>query len=184
MLLTDALRGLLHLKDPPRRTALAFGVGVSIAFSPLLGLHTLIAIAVAFVFRLNRVAVVAGAWINAWALLPCYAFGTLIGALLLGVDARHLDRIDWDRADSSVWASLSSFLVGDWRHAFRSFGTALRGLGALLWPFVLGNTILASLVGILAYALARRFLEARAIKHSGSHQDDPPLHSQPQPPAA
>ena len=183
MLLTDALTGLLHLKDPPRRTALAFGVGVSIAFSPMLGLHTLIAIAAAFVFRLNRVAVIAGAWINAWALLPCYAFGTLIGALLLGVDARHLDGIDWDRADSAVWSALSSLLVGDWRHALGNFGTALRALGALLWPFVLGNTILASLVGILVYGLARRFLEARANKHPGPHQDSP-LHSQPQPPAA
>ena len=78
------LQSLLHLQDPPERTARAFGLGVFIAFSPFLGLHTLMAIAVAFAFRLNRIAVLAGAWINALALVPCYLFGTLLGAQILG----------------------------------------------------------------------------------------------------
>ena len=159
MPLTDSLKGLLHLQDPPRRTAIAFGTGVFIAFSPFLGLHTPIAIVVAFAFRLNRVAVLTGAWINFWALPPCYAFGTLIGALLLGVDARSLDAIDWDQADSSVWSAIASFFMGDWRHILASFGSTLR---ALLWPILLGNTLLGLVMGLLAYFIARRFLEARA----------------------
>lgn len=180
--MNDALKRLLHLKDPPRRTAMAFGIGVFIAFSPFLGLHTPIAIVVAFAFRLNRVAVLTGAWINFWALPPCYAFGTLIGALLLGVDIRSLEAIDWNQADSSVWSGLSSLFAGDWRQILESFGSTLR---TLFWPIMLGNTILGLVAGALAYAVARRFLEARANRRSGSEPDlrSTPVNS-PEPPEA
>src|SRR6186997_2295945 len=138
----DALQSLLHLKDPPRRTAIAFGTGVFIAFSPFLGLHTLIAIAVAFAFRLNRVAVLAGAWINFWALVPCYMFGTFIGTRLLSVRSRRLDPNFWERADSFVSSSMSSLVVGDWHEALRSLRLLFKSFGPLLWPFVTGNLIL------------------------------------------
>lgn len=141
----DALQSLLHLKDPPHRTALAFGTGVFIAFSPLLGLHTVIAIAIAFAFRLNRVAVIAGAWVNAWALAPCYAFGTFVGALLLGVDAGDLERIDWSQGIGALWSTLST----------------------LFWPIILGNTLLGLAAGAVAYALCRKFLEGRANRSRG-----------------
>jgi uncharacterized protein len=136
----DILKKLLHLEDPPHRTALAFGAGVFIAFSPLLGLHTVMAIATAFAFGLNRVAVLAGAWINAWALVPCYTFGTLIGALMLGVEARDVTSIDWSGGLGAIGSTL----------------------GTLLWPFMLGNTVLGVVAAWPAYALARRFLESRA----------------------
>ncbi len=136
----DILKKLLHLEDPPHRTALAFGAGVFIAFSPLLGLHTVMAIATAFAFGLNRVAVLAGAWINAWALVPCYTFGTLIGALMLGVEARDVTSIDWSGGIGAIGSTL----------------------GTLLWPFMLGNTVLGLVAAWPAYALARKFLESRA----------------------
>lgn len=134
-----ALKSLLHLQDPPHRTALAFGAGVFIAFSPLLGLHTVMAIAAAFAFGLNRVAVLAGAWINAWALVPCYTFGTLLGAWILRVDAGNLTSIDWSRGIGAIGSTL----------------------GTLLWPFMLGNTLLGLVAAWPAYALARRVLESR-----------------------
>ena len=60
----DALRRLLAIDDPPERTALAFSVGVFIAFSPFLGLHTIMATALAFLFRFNKIAIYAGTFIN------------------------------------------------------------------------------------------------------------------------
>lgn len=142
-----ALQSLLHLKDPPHRTALAFGAGVFIAFSPLFGLHTVMAIAVAFALRLNRVAILAGAWINVWALAPCYAFGTWMGAMLLGVDASDVKNIEW----------------------------TLKGMGStmstLFWPIMLGNTLLGLIAAGPAYALCRKFLESRARR---SHADETP----------
>ncbi|MBK5254907.1 MAG: DUF2062 domain-containing protein [Vicinamibacteria bacterium] len=138
------------MKDPPHRTALAFAAGVFIAFSPLLGLHTLIAIAFAFAFGLNRVAVLAGAWINVWALAPCYAFGTFVGALLLGVDAGDLSAIDWSQGIGALGSTLST----------------------LLWPILLGNTLLGLSMALPAYVLSRKFLESRAHRTKGGRDGD------------
>jgi uncharacterized protein (DUF2062 family) len=55
-----AFRRLLAIDDPPERTALAFSIGVFIAFSPFLGLHTIIATALAFLFRFNKIAIYTG----------------------------------------------------------------------------------------------------------------------------
>jgi uncharacterized protein (DUF2062 family) len=71
---------LLHVEDTPHRTALAFGVGVWIAFCPLLGIHTLMAFAIAFLFRLSRGPLLLGAYINnPWTLAPLFMAGTLLG---------------------------------------------------------------------------------------------------------
>jgi uncharacterized protein (DUF2062 family) len=79
------MESLLHIHDTPRRTALAVAVGVFIGFSPFLGLHTIMAVAVAFLFNLNRVAVLVGAYSNLpWFLAAWYAVVTAAGAWLLG----------------------------------------------------------------------------------------------------
>ena len=63
---------LLHTRDTPERTALAYAVGVFFGFSPLLGLHTVLGLIVAFLFNLNRVAVLLGIYSNLPWILPAY----------------------------------------------------------------------------------------------------------------
>ena len=54
-------------------------------FSPFLGLHTMLALGVAFVFNLNRVAVLVGVYSNLpWIIAAWYALTTAAGAWLLG----------------------------------------------------------------------------------------------------
>src|SRR5919107_4992967 len=81
-----ALRRLLALDDPPERTALAFAVGVFIAFSPFLGLHTIMATVLAFAFRFNKVAIYTGTFINNpfLTLVPIILASYAVGAFLLG----------------------------------------------------------------------------------------------------
>ena len=82
---------LLRLEDTPGRIALAFGLGIFIAFFPLLGIHTGLALLIAFVFRLSRVAILAGAWTNnPWTIAPMYMAGTLLGCALLDVPSAGL----------------------------------------------------------------------------------------------
>ena len=59
-----AFRRLLAIDDPPERTALAFSIGVFIAFSPFLGLHTIMATALAFLFRFNKIAIYTGTFVK------------------------------------------------------------------------------------------------------------------------
>lgn len=86
MMFRAAFRRLLAIDDPPERTALAFSVGVFIAFSPLLGLHTLLATLIAFLFRFNKVAIYLGSYINnpLLTLVPIILGSYAIGAVLLG----------------------------------------------------------------------------------------------------
>ena len=85
-MLRAAFRRLLALDDPPERTALAFSVGVFIAFSPFLGLHTLLATVLAFAFRFNKVAIYAGTFVNNpfLTLVPLVALSYALGALVMG----------------------------------------------------------------------------------------------------
>lgn len=135
---------LLQVEDTPHRTALAFGAGVFIAFSPLLGIHWLLALGTAFAFRLNKVAVLLGAYVNnPWTLAPMFLAGTALGCALLGVSPEGLSSIDWH-------ASGREFYRGLFEH-----------LRPYLWPFVIGNTVLGIVSGACSYWLLRRVLEAR-----------------------
>ena len=85
---------LLHIEDTPHRTALAFAIGVLIAFSPFIGIHMGIALIVAFLFRLNRVAILFGTYLNpaAWAGRCGLGEGTerrRFGDMLLGRDVNR-----------------------------------------------------------------------------------------------
>ena len=141
---------LLHIHDSPRRTAAAYALGVFFGFSPFLGLHTLLAIAFAFVFGLNRVAVLVGVYSNLpWILAPYYTLTTLGGAKLLGTHVppalvRSLENL----------FTLSLFHLEFWRRLW----TLLR---PLLWPYVVGSLIGAIVLSLVAYRLALAFVIAR-----------------------
>lgn len=83
-------RRLLALDDPPERTAFAFSLGVFIAFSPFLGLHTILATLIAFLFRFNKVAVYSGTFVNNpfLTLVPIIIASYAIGAFILGRPSR------------------------------------------------------------------------------------------------
>jgi uncharacterized protein (DUF2062 family) len=139
-----AVEAVLKVHDTPHRTALAFGIGIWIAFSPLLGLHMLMALAIAFTFGLSRAAMLLGTYTNnPWTLAPMYLAGTTLGCLIMGVPMERLAEIDWE---------------GSGREFYRGLLASVR---PLLWPYVVGNTVLGLVCGALAYWLMRRLLEAR-----------------------
>jgi hypothetical protein len=139
-----AARLLLDVDDTPHRIALAFGLGVWIAFFPILGIHTGLALLIAFGFRLSRAAILLGTYVNnPWTIAPLYTAGTLAGCWLLGVSPKELATIEWSLGGSAFYGSL------------------LRALRSYLWPFVLGNTLLGAVAGSACYVLLRRHLEQR-----------------------
>jgi hypothetical protein len=83
--MNDLIKKLLHIDDTPERTALAYSIGVFLAFSPFLGFHTLAGLAIAFLFNLNRVAVLLGVWSNTpWWIVPYYVMATWVGMWMTG----------------------------------------------------------------------------------------------------
>ena len=141
-----AVEVLLRTQDTPHRTALAFAIGVFIAFCPLLGIHTALALGIAFAFRLSRVPMLLGAYINnPWTLAPLYMAGTLFGCALLGVPAGGLSAID---------TSL---------HGTEFYRALFASLKPYLWPFVIGNTVLGVFAGLAGYLGLRHVLEKRRV---------------------
>ncbi len=97
----DLIKKLLHIDDTPERTALAYSIGVFLAFSPFLGFHTLAGLAIAFLFGLNRVAILLGVWTNnPWWIVPYYVMATWAGMWVTGFQI------------ASQWGFLLSFGIG------------------------------------------------------------------------
>ena len=151
------LNQLLHTHDTPKRTAVAYAVGVFFGFSPFLGLHTILGLVVAFAFNLNRVAVLLGVYSNLpWILPAYYTLATMFGAALLGVD-------------------LPPGLLKDFREAltdaswgeFRSFAKTLT---PLLWAYALGSLIWAAALALAAYQASLTMIVAHR-RHLASQED-------------
>jgi uncharacterized protein len=153
-------RRLLALDDPPERTALAFSIGVFIAFSPFLGLHTIAATLVAFIFRFNKIAIFAGTFLNNpfLTLVPIIIVSYALGALLLG---RPL-RIPPEGIE----------LIKDPHLLTAAYYRELFGHGwYLIMPFALGSSILSLVCPLIAYPLTLRALRAhRRRKHNAAQQ--------------
>jgi uncharacterized protein (DUF2062 family) len=144
--LARALQILLHVEDTPHRIALSFAIGVGIAFSPLFGIHTALALGIAFLFRLSRAAMLIGAYINnPWTVAPMYTAGTVLGCVMLGVSPHGIEEIDWDASGEAFYASL-------WE-----------GLRPYLWPFITGNSVLGLVAAIPAYFLLKAFLTRQRV---------------------
>ena len=147
----DIERYLLGRDEPSSRIAAGVGLGIAIGVSPTLGIQTLLAILLAFAFRLPRLDVlVPTAVMNPWTMVPILAFEHWLGALMLGFSAKR-GRIEW-----------SLLLHGSPVAAFRTF--APRDLAALF----LGGILVATVAGCLTGALTKwvvdrvRILERRA----------------------
>ena len=160
--LRRGLERLLHTHDTPRRTALAYAVGVFWGFSPPMGLHTVLGLACAFAFNLNRVAVLLGIYSNLpWIIVPYYMLSTLAGAAMLGAD-------------------LPQGLLDELRGLLEKFSIleARRLAGRLMplfWSYVLGSTVGALLASAVAYQAALVFITAHRRRLDRVHRGDPPV---------
>ena len=139
----DRLRNILSIKDSPHRLAAAFAMGVFIGMSPLLGFHTILGIAAAWLFRLNRIVTITGVFVtNPWTIVPIYTFSAYIGAKCLGIK-QMLPEIDW---------------------AHITFSNFLRELEPLLMPFVFGTLLIGFISAIISY-----FIIYHAVKKAHSY---------------
>ena len=142
-----AFRRLLAIDDPPERTALAFSIGVFIAFSPFLGLHTILATLLAFLFRFNKIAIYTGTFVNNpfLTLVPIVLGSYAVGALLLGrplqIPPEGVELLTHPRIFSRVY--YRQLFVQSWY---------------LVEPFGLGGIILSFVCSLVAYPLTLRAL--------------------------
>ena len=142
-----AFRRLLAIDDPPERTAFAFSIGVFIAFSPFLGLHTILATFIAFAFRFNKVALYTGTFVNnpPLTLVPIIVASYAVGAFLLGRP--------WKIPPEGIELLKNPHLLtGDYYR--KLFTQSL----SIVVPFALGGMVLSVVCSLIAYPLTLRAL--------------------------
>jgi uncharacterized protein (DUF2062 family) len=130
---------VLHLGDSPSRTALAFAIGVFLAFSPLYGLHTISVLVCAWVLRLNVVAMLAGSFINnPWTLLPILGATMWVGLRLMPLGTGT--PVGIGAPPPFAWGDVTVQML--W-HQLQPF----------FFPFVVGATVLGIVCALIAYPL-------------------------------
>ena len=131
--LGEWLRFALHTDDTPPRAAFAFAIGVFIAWTPVLGFHILLGLAIAFLFGLNRVAVMAGTFVNnPWTFVPIYTASAWLGSLLTGVE------VSAPRLEGKSWSHFFDFLAQcrPW-----------------IVPMTMGTLVLGSICALLSFPI-------------------------------
>ncbi|BDU72241.1 DUF2062 domain-containing protein [Mesoterricola silvestris] len=133
---------ILHPEMTSEQVALSFGVGFSLAWNPLLGLHTAIVLLACFLSRrLHRPIMFLACFINnPWTMVPMATASAYMGNLLLGRGLNlNLGGIRWHEI---TWRSFAS----------REGLDCLFGmLKPILLPYLLGGFVLSALAMPLGY---------------------------------
>jgi len=117
-------KSILSLDSHPGHIAAGFAVGAFISLTPFFGLHTPLAIAAAFIFRLNKLTCITGAWINTpLTVVPALGLSYKLGSLLRGLPPAEIT------FRSLEWASLK-------KHAA---------------SLILGSSVLGFVIAVVSY---------------------------------
>lgn len=133
---------IMRLRSSPHSIALGVAIGVFAAFNPLLGLHTVLALALAWVLGGNLIAAALATWAGNPLTYPLIWAGTFeLGSVLLGNAAgegqgAYGARWSWHHL-SSVWEPL-------------------------LKPMLVGSIPLGIVTALVAYAVVRRMAASLA----------------------
>jgi len=158
------LTAVLHLDEEPSRLAASMAVGVFIGITPFYGLHTFLALLAAFLFRLNKVATITGAWINLpWFAPFVYGFCLTLGEALLSGD---FSRFSWTGL-SGLASSAGGYLRASPRE---NAGALYRMVWDMLFtasrPLFVGTTLVGLVLAVMAYFITlESILEIRRLRH-------------------
>ncbi|HET6330656.1 MAG TPA: DUF2062 domain-containing protein [Holophagaceae bacterium] len=151
---------VLHPELAPEQIAWSFALGLSVAFNPLVGLHTVLVLAFCFAFRrLHMPLMFLGAFINnPWTMVPIATLEVIAGNLLRGHGLHHgLGKIPWHEI---TWRNFVSWA------GMQELAEMLR---PVLHSYLLGGFIFCLLAIPAGYwamlAIVRRMRAAHFLEH-------------------
>jgi uncharacterized protein (DUF2062 family) len=139
---------MLGRDSPPEIVAASFAIGVAISFTPLFGLHWIIALALAVVLRLNKVDVLLGTLVVNPLTLPAVGAVALpIGRFLLHARREAIAHLPWhEMFRRSFWTAA---------------GPTMRAVGAQI---AVGMFALSLVAGALTYVILLRLIKRHRAK--------------------
>lgn len=168
--MTRRLTAVLHLDDAPRKIALGLAVGVFIGCTPLYGLHTLLAIVVAALLRVNKVATVTGTWLNLpWFAPFVYGLSLKVGEFILsggqGLEFLHGEGLGDLASMIRPYLSIHRLTQG--------FLASSQLLFVASKPLFVGTTVVGVVAGVVTYVVALGAI--REVRHMAHlHPSDNP----------
>lgn len=149
-----------RLPDPPHRISRGVFAGVVVCFTPLFGLHILLAMLIAWIIRGNLFAAVLATFVGNPLTFPIIAqISVALGEWMLGIDG-HMSLHQIFGAFSHASAEL-------WRNFWAIFTPAVAEWGSLLsffdrvfLPYLVGGLIPGLICGLAFYALSRPVISA------------------------
>lgn len=147
---------VLRTNDTPHRIALGVAIGVFAGWSPALGLHTIMAVIMAFLLRANKIAAAAFVWIsNPLTFFPIYYPSYIVGDHIMDIfgytanETLHVH--DILKGIRSNEGASGIFHAEFWRNTFEYIWAN----GATLW---VGCTIIGFAAAIVSYVITYRFI--------------------------
>lgn len=138
---------VLHADDTPHAIAMGAAIATLVAFLPLVGVQTVIAIGLAALLRVNKAICVPIVWItNPFSLVPIYGACYGLGRLVMS-SSKHADA-DVVLSKLDLPAGLGLFHLEFWNGLFHRLGD----LGLELW---VGCIIVGAVSAFPAYVVAR-----------------------------
>jgi uncharacterized protein (DUF2062 family) len=150
---------LLGRAESPERVAAAIGLGVAIGFSPFVGLHLILALALAVLLRLNKIDALLGTLagqVPTWGVV--FPIGYRVGHALL----QHGHRLRPMNLQYVLHCDLGC-LLHPIATARLVFGP--RAFVPRLTAFLVGTMIVAIVLGLIAFVVTRAILQLYHRRH-------------------
>ncbi len=151
---------LVRINDSPQKIAWGLAVGVFLGVFPTFGLGTLVALALAIVFKFNRAAAILGSLIMNPLTTPFFwTASSVLGALLVNRD--------WHHTLKMVQAFSGHLRLVDLTTR-EGWAFLLKGLGTGIHVYLLGNILISLVLAVTFYIAAlhvtRAYRERRHLK--------------------
>lgn len=129
----EIVKTVLHMKGEPKEIALAFAIGVFIAFFPIFGTHTIMALGGAWLLGLSPAIALAGTLVNnPWTIAFVYGSSLYVGLAITGKSLGGLE-INWSEINMDMIVELAKLL---------------------LIPFTVGCLLLGIIAAVVSYIIA------------------------------
>ena len=149
---------ILHVTDTPHKIAMGVAIGLFIAWTPALGIHMILVLALCALFRANKLAGLASTWVcNPFTFgvvyIPSYFVGRAVVDFWRG--SPGLNRVEVEQLLQKM-GSVGSIFTNFHRMAFwREMFDVLVKIGVELW---IGCLIIGLIVAVAGYFLSRGFI--------------------------
>jgi uncharacterized protein (DUF2062 family) len=151
---------ILHIDDSPHKIAIGLACGLFIAWTPLLGIHLIMVIALTVLVRANKFAGLVSVWVSNIFTIPfVYYPSYLVGRAVCNIFASHgaMSKEQVSELFKKLFAPgnmLNDFYTREYWH---QFWILIKTIGPELW---IGCFVLGGLIAVVSYVICYKIIKA------------------------